>query len=118
MKVLGIRFVSVDADNAEMAVFLDKLGLPVIGDFKAGPGFDGAVFEAGSSWIEVWPEAPGMPEGVMLQIIVDDADAWAERARENGLEPEGPIDVHGDRCYALSSPTGLPITVQSTISEE
>ena len=116
MKILGIRFVTVDEKSLELATLLrDGVGLPVLGEFDDGDGYDGAVFEAGDSWIEVWPVGPGMPPGIMLQIIVDNADAWAERAKRKGIEPQGPIDVHGDRCYALTAPTGLPITVQSKI---
>lgn len=118
MNVLGMRFVTVDRRGLELAKLLrDGIGLRVLGEFDDGKGFDGAVFEAGDSWIEVWPEAPDMPAGVMLQIIVDNADEWAARAIEHGIEPQGPIDVHGDRCYALTAPTGLPITVQSKIPD-
>ena len=70
---------------------------------------------AGDSWIEVWPEGPGMPAGIMLQIVVDDADAWAERARANGLKPQGPTDAHGERIYYLQAPGGLPIAFQSRL---
>jgi hypothetical protein len=49
----------------------------------------------------------------MLQIVVDDADAWAERARENGLDPHGPTDAHGERIYFFSAPGGLPVVVLS-----
>jgi len=57
-----------------------------------------------------------MPAGIMLQIVVDDADAWAENARKNGLEPSGPIDDHGERIYYLKAPGGLPISFQSTLA--
>ena len=54
-----------------------------------------------------------MPACTMLQLVVDDADAWAARARENGLDPHGPMDAHGERIYFLQAPTGLPVTFQS-----
>ena len=120
MKVLGIRFCSVSGEAEKLAAFLrDGLGLPArdMGE-TAGqttkPGdFPGAVFPAGESWIEVWQEGPGMPAGLMLQIVVDDADAWAEQARGNGLEPQGPVDAYGERIYYLQAPTGLPVSFQS-----
>jgi len=56
-----------------------------------------------------------MPKGIMLQIIVDDADAWAVRAKENGLDPKGPIDEYGERIYYLQAPGGLPVSFQSKL---
>ena len=104
MQVLGIRFCSVSAEAEEIATFLGNgLGLPGKKFTEDGAPFSGAVFPAGKSWIEVWPEAPGMPAGIMLQIVVDDADAWAENARNNGLEPTGPMDEHGERIYYLNA---------------
>ena len=122
MKVLGIRFCSVSTDAEKLAEFLEKgLGLPTA-DFEAAQPdgqepaeFQGRVFPAGESWVEVWPEGPGMPAGIMLQIVVDDADAWAERARANGLDPQGPTDAHGERIYYLQAPTGLSMSFQSKL---
>ena len=116
MRVLGIRFCSVSAEAEDVARFLGAgLGLPERKMTEDGAPFNGAVFPAGESWIEVWPEAPGMPAGIMLQIVVDDADAWADKARRNGLEPTGPIDAHGERIYYLKAPGGLPIAFQSKL---
>lgn len=118
MKVLGIRFCKVSNDAEELAGFLgDGLGLPKTKMGEDGDPFCGAVFSvgAGESWVEIWPEAPGMPAGTMLQIIVDDADVWAENARNNGLEPNGPMDAHGERIYYLDAPGGLPISFQSKL---
>ncbi len=119
VEVLGIRFCSVSTDAEELADFLGGgLGLPLM-DWEVpteSKDFMGAVFPAGdASWIEVWPAGPEMPAGVVLQILVDDADAWAARARENGIEPHGPSDAHGERCYFLQAPGGLPITFQSRL---
>lgn len=117
MKVLGIRFCSVSDEAEKLAGFLrNGLGLPVAPARDEAEAFQGAVFPAGESWIEIWPEAPGMTAGIMLQIVVDDADAWAERARANGLEPHGPTDAHGERIYFLQAPTGLPVTFQSKLA--
>ncbi len=116
MQVPVIRFCSVSDDAEEVARFLGGgLGLPERNITEEGAPFGGAVFPAGESWIEVWPEAPGMPAGIMLQIVVDDADARAENARKNGLEPTGPMDAHGERTYYLNAPGGLPIAFQSEL---
>ena len=118
MKVLGIRFCSVSAEAEEVAKFLgDGLGLPARDLGFDGDSFMGAVFPAGDSWIELWPEGPGMQACTMLQIVVDDADAWAEQAKARGLEPAGPTDAHGERIYYLQAPGGLPVSFQSKLSE-
>ncbi len=116
MRVLGIRFCSVSAEAEEVARFLGGgLGLPERNMSEDGAPFSGAIYPAGESWVEVWPEGPGMPAGIMLQIVVDDADAWADNARKNGLEPTGPMDAHGERIYYLKAPGGLAISFQSKL---
>jgi len=56
-----------------------------------------------------------MPKGIMLQIVVDNADAWAKRAIENGLVPQRPIDEHGERIYYLEAPGGVLVSFQSKL---
>ena len=116
MKVIGIRFCSVASEAESLASFLSDLGLPQrdLGT-AASESFPGAVFPAGDSWIEVWKNGPDMPEGVMLQVVVDDADAFAAHARSNGLEPQGPMDAHGERIYFVQAPTGLQMSFQSAL---
>ena len=80
-------------------------------------GPDGAVFEAGDSWIEVWPDSPGMPEGVMLQIVVDDADAVAATAKRNGIDVQGPMQAHGEKIYFAVAPGGLSISFQEVVEQ-
>jgi len=123
MKVLGIRYCSVSKEAEQLASFLGSgLGLPRMENAELLQGeeeeFRGAIFPAGDSWIEVWPEGPGMPAGTMLQIVVDDADAWAERARANGMEPRGPMDSHGERIYFVNAPSGLAMTFQSRLESD
>ncbi len=118
MKVLGIRFCSVSKEARALAEFLDQgLGLPKsdLGD-DTGEVFPGAVFPAGDhSWIEMWQEGPQMPPGIMLQIVVDDADRWAKQAQANGLSPQGPMDAHGERIYFFEAPSGLALSIQSKL---
>ena len=117
MKVIGIRFCQVSEQAEEIARFLGEgLGLPKTDLGDDGGSFPGAVFPAGDSWVELWAPAEGMPTGTMLQIVVDDADAWAERARANGLDPKGPMDQHGERIYFLTAPGGMPVSFQSTLA--
>jgi uncharacterized protein YndB with AHSA1/START domain len=117
MNVIGIRFCSVSEDARSLAGFLDQLGLPQrdmgVSDTET---FMGAVFPANDSWIEIWQSGEGMPAGIMLQVVVDDADAFADHARSNGLSPEGPMDAHGG-----ADGTGDVITVgtgASTMSDD
>lgn len=126
MKVLGMRFCRVASpDDAKgLAAMLRSLGLPEtpLGPPSSSDSFNGAVFPTGDaasgSWIELWPAGPQMPSTTMLQIVVDDADAFAEHARTNGLEPKGPDIAHGERIYYLEGPGGLPVSFQSKASPE
>ena len=117
MKPLGIRFAKVApvAESAGLAEMLRLLGMEEQ-DMGETEGFAGAVFPAeGESWVEVWPEAEGIPNGYMLQIIVEDADSVAAEAKANGLVPHGPVDAHGERIYYLTAPGGLPVSFQSKL---
>ncbi len=123
MKVLGIRFCKVaKADDAKaLADLLGENGLGLTPtDMGASEEFCGAVFpmdEAAKqglgSWIEFWAAGEAMPEMTMLQIVVDNADAWAARAKKNGLDIKGPDDAHGERIYYLEGAGGLPIAFLS-----
>ena len=121
MEVLGIRFCSVTQEAENLAAVLDSLGLPRRkmsdegGLESESSGFLGAVFPAGTGWIEIWPEGPELPAGILLQIVVDDATAFAAHAKKNGLDPQGPVDAHGERIYFLQGPSGLPITFLSAL---
>ena len=122
MRVLGIRFCSVSPEAESLANFLDALGLPrrPMGEPVPTPddAFSGAVFPAGDSWVEVWPQATGMPAGIMLQLVVDDADAFASHAKSGGLKPQGPMDAHGERIFFLQAPSGLRVSFQSAVNRD
>lgn len=121
MTVKSIRFCHV-AEGGDARAIADALGQG-LGlaqmDFGAPTGsFFGAVFpSADGSWVEVWPAGEGMPPGTMLQLVVDDADKYAERARAGGLDPKGPMDAHGERIYFLALPGGLQMSFQSPITK-
>jgi len=124
MKVLGIRFCKVaHQDDANgLADLLGENGLGMTPtEMSASDSFNGAVFPVGDapqdqgSWIEIWPAGENMPEMTMLQIVVDDADAWAARAKENGVDVKGPDDAHGERIYYTNGPGGLPIAFLSKV---
>lgn len=119
MNVLGIRFCSVSSEGEAQAKFLTQLGLPRKPfDLPEGASDDfcGAIFPAGTdSWVEIWNEAPGMPAGVMLQVVVDDADAFAHHARAQGLAISEPMDQFGERIYFCQAPGGLNVSFQSKV---
>ncbi len=116
MKVLGIRFCAVAEEAEPMAQFFTKgLGLPER-DLGGSDGFHGCVIPAGdSSWIEIWQKGEDMPVGLMLQLVVDDADAVAANARENGIEVQGPMEAHGERIYFAVAPGGLSVSFQQVL---
>ncbi len=116
MKVLGIRFCAVAEEAEPMAQFFTKgLGLPER-DLGGSDGFHGCVIPAGdSSWIEIWQKGEDMPVGLMLQLVVDDADAVAASARENGIEVQGPMEAHGERIYFAVAPGGLSVSFQQVL---
>jgi len=103
-------------ESAGMAEMLRRMGLDET-DMGVSDGFAGAIFPAGDgeSWVEMWPETEGVPNGYMLQIVVADADAVAEEAKNNGLNPVGPVDAHGERIYYLTAPGALPVSFQSKL---
>lgn len=122
MSLKGIRFVAVTPDADSLVEFLGLgLGIPCVAQpLQAGDpdSPQGGLFHAGDSRVEVWPEGEGMPPGIMLQIEVEDADATAEHARNQGLSPKGPMEAHGERIYYLLAPGGLAMTFQSKVTAE
>ncbi len=127
MKLLGHRlsFVGDAEQSLALSKILSALGVPPKAvysrqmlevDDLTDDDFSGAVFAADEiNWVEIWAELPNVPKGFMLQLIVDDADAFAENARQNGLDPQGPVESHGERIYYLMTPIGLPISFQSIL---
>jgi len=114
MKVLSVRYCSVSSDAQRLADFFDALGLTRKSFGESVESlFSGAIFAAGDDWIEIWPSSSGMRDGFMLQIVVDDADAYAAHARSRGLQPNGPVNAHGERIYFLEAPSGLKVSIQS-----
>ena len=100
-----------------MAEFFTKgLGLPER-PLDAGEGFHGAVIPAGTSWIEIWQKGADMPAGLMLQIVVDDADAVAATARKNGIDVNGPMEAHGEKIYFAVAPGGLSVSFQQVLED-
>lgn len=117
MKVLGIRFCAVTEEAIPMAQFFTKgLGLPERDLGGDADTFSGCVIPAGdASWIEIWQKGEDMPAGFMLQVVVDDADAVAATARENGLEVKGPMEAHGEKIYFAVAPGGLSVSFQQVL---
>ena len=121
MTVLGIRFCTVkpEKEARDLAAFLGSDGWNFAErgmSTEAAEGFQGAVFPAGkASWTEIWSASEHMPETTMLHVIVDNADNYAERARDNGITVSGPMDMHGERVYFSEAPGGFQIAVMSAL---
>ena len=115
MQILGIRFCAVSDDAEPLAKMFDGLGLERMNTGgKDDEKFTGAIFPAGNSWIEIWPDGPEMPVGIMLQLVVDDADAFAENAKKDGLEPTGPMDCSRRAHLLLDGAVGTADVVPVT----
>ncbi|MDH5456377.1 MAG: hypothetical protein OEY37_09910 [Gammaproteobacteria bacterium] len=95
--------------------FTQGLGLPQRD--LGGDGFHGAVIPAGTSWIEIWQKSADMPAGLMLQIVVDDADQVAATARQNGIDVQGPVAAHGEKIYYAVAPGGLSVSFQEVVEQ-
>jgi predicted enzyme related to lactoylglutathione lyase len=117
MNVLGIRFCAVAEEAATMAQFFTKgLGLPERDLGGDADTFSGCVIPAGeASWMEIWQKGEDMPAGLMLQIVVDDADAVAATARNNGVDVQGPMEAHGEKIYFAVAPGGLSVSFQQVL---
>lgn len=111
-----MRVANVVENSTEISTFFDGLGLERLELPAEAEGFEGSIHLAGDSWIETWQTGEQMPAGLMLQIVVDDADGFAARARESGLDPQGPIEAHGEKIYMLTAPGGLQVSFQSSIA--
>ncbi|WP_444994702.1 VOC family protein [Aliikangiella sp. IMCC44359] len=116
MVLLGIRFCSVTEQADELKDFFEK-GLGLENRFKNEEEFSGGVFGTSSehSWLEIWQQTDDMPAGIMLQLVVDDAEKMAEEAKNNGLQPYGPVEAHGEKIYYLQAPNGLNLSFQSKL---
>lgn len=103
-----------------MAEFFTKgLGLAER-DLGAGDGddFGGCVLPAGeASWVEIWQKGENMPAGLMLQLVVDDADAIAENAKQQGIDVQGPMEAHGEKIYFAVAPGGLSVSFQEVVAK-
>jgi len=114
MSILGIRFCNVsEQSNDDVEFFEKKLGL--INSLTTSDEFSGGVFSTQdkSSWVECWQASEQMPPGIMLQLVVEDADKFAEKAKSNGVEAYGPVDAHGERIYYIKTPSGINMSFQS-----
>lgn len=119
MKVLSMKFCTVSEKGFELANFFSLLGLEKHQRHTEEiekHDFSGTLFLTGDSKIEVWQETIDMPSGIMLQLTVDDADEFATYAKNNGLEPDGPIDSKTARIYFVRAPNGLQMSFQSTLN--
>jgi hypothetical protein len=122
MELKSIRFCAISPQADELVEFLGLgLGFPCVArPLKDGDpeSPQGGIFHAGDgSWIEVWPEGENMPQGVMLQVVVDEADDFAEHAKANGIRMRGPMEANGEKIYFALGPGGLALTIQSPLDK-
>ncbi|KHE68565.1 hypothetical protein [Halobacillus sp. BBL2006] len=113
MKLLGYRHVTVSGED-QMVDFLENEPTLSNSYFKTEKS-PGTVFKRENSWLELWTRTTHMPEKMMLQLIVDDADEFARYAKTNGVVLHGPMEEDGKRIYSIISPGRMPVTIQSAI---
>ena len=123
MKIHSIRFCAITPEADALVEFLGLgLGMSCVEKLLIKDDPDsakGGIFHAeDGSWIEVWKDGPQMPAGIMLQVVVENADAMASYAKQNGLSPRGPMVADGEQLYSLVAPGGLVITFQSKIKDQ
>lgn len=53
---------------------------------------------------------------IVLQIIVDDVDTFAEVAEAKGMDVHGPIEERGKKVYSITAPDRMPVVIQSSIA--
>ncbi len=121
LQVLSICFCSISLEADNLVEFLGLgLGMPCVEKnlVESDPdSLKGGIFAAGDgSWIEVWKDGPQMPPGIMLQVVVDDADEMFATAKAYGLAPRGPMVSHGEKVYSIVAPGGLVMTFQSKVA--
>ena len=116
MELLGIRFCSTNEEVEQDMAFFEK-GLGLKNTLQGHDDYIGAIFPTDdqSSWVEMWQASEQMPSGLMLQLVVSNADEMAEHAKANGLQPHGPVDAHGERIYYIKTPSGLSVSFQSKL---
>ncbi|MET1254787.1 hypothetical protein [Aliikangiella maris] len=117
MQLLGLRFCLVSEQSNDVIQFFEqKLGFS--NSFGQSESCDGGIFKTlnDDSWLEVWQQSEQMPAGIMLQLVVDDADKLAEAASNQGVELMGPMEAHGERIYFTRVPGGLNMSFQSRLN--
>jgi predicted enzyme related to lactoylglutathione lyase len=119
------RFLFTAKDyQASVAFYRDSLELPVDHAWDYGPTDQGTVFLAGKGMIEILARAPGTdytrPQGTSILLQVDDADRWAERAKQKGLKVlEGSTSFPwGHRILRLADPDGITVSLFAVIPQE
>jgi catechol 2,3-dioxygenase-like lactoylglutathione lyase family enzyme len=82
-----ITFVSVTDLDRSATFYGEVLGLELVRDQGAC-----LIYRvAGGAHLGVCDHRPAEPGGVIITLVTDDVDAWAERLRAAGLGVDGPV---------------------------
>ncbi len=105
-----VTFVFVGDLAASAAFYGGTLGLELARD----QGACLIYHVAGDAYLGFCDHRPADPGGVILTLVADDVDEWADRLRQAGHEVEGP---HANERFALyhlfvSDPDGHLVEIQ------
>lgn len=104
---------------ATLPFYRDLLGLPQVGDQRAGDGQGCRIFRTGpSSYVGLCCLAHRavVPDGVVFTMITPDVDGWYARLKQAGADLLGPprlserFRVYG---FFVRDPNGYPIEFQA-----
>ncbi|RWZ54949.1 hypothetical protein EQV77_12550 [Halobacillus fulvus] len=66
--------------------------------------------------VRKWEE--GQPKNAALEIMVDDAEAFAKMASSSGAKLYGPVIESGKKVYSILKPNRMPIKIHSPLSND
>ena len=118
----GITFLTYENLEAGDHFYRVVLGLPLIEDqgwakvYRIHGSAHVGIVEARSGSVEV-----PVGSGILISIVVEDADAWYEHLRnEPSIEVSGPPSMVADipvTSFFLKDPAGYPIEIQAFTDE-
>lgn len=124
MKILGVSWIGVVSDDAELEHYLSSiLGLPVVSsgetwtEFAAGPVMVETLASASSTARNIPSRVPA------IALEVESLDAAVDEVQARGGSIRGPIESwHGEgtrhRWAYLNSPADLPLLLREARSDQ
>lgn len=90
----AVTFVYVADLDRSSAFYGELLGLELVRD----QGACRIYRVAGDAYLGVCSHRPPEPGGLIITLVTDDVDAWADRLRSNDLDVDGP---HANEQFSI-----------------